>query len=219
MQLPLDKYQQFNQWLTTPMGQQVLRHELQAMQIIMENLHGNHLLLLGSPAYESVEKFGYFSHFWQQDLAVLDKRLSFDDETFNAIIIPHCLSFVDQPDLIIKELGRLLQGEGHLLFCGFNPYGRLFDTRSWWKKWLQQPNFGLRQLDHCLVANDFSILTSQRYRCRVNKQLQCRTLPRNWGVSDDYLCLAHKRTEAMKPKPLVRQKTKATALARVRSQL
>lgn len=219
MSLQVNNYQHFIDWLEQPIGQQFLQFELAIIQTMLDQLHGNHLLLLGNTRYDKVATFGNFSHYWQQDLALLDKPLPFDEQTFNMIVMPHCLDFVGQADLLVKELARLLQGEGYLLVTGFNPYGRF----GWRWPMAKKPvgilakhrYLGLEQLQQILHANDFCCAQLQRYTYKMtrNKTWQWQRQHYFWQTSDYFICLAHKREEAVRPLPLRAAESKAPVMA------
>lgn len=40
-----------------------------------------------------------------------------------AVLLPHTLEFAPQPHELLREVERVLVGEGHVLVCGFNPRG------------------------------------------------------------------------------------------------
>jgi SAM-dependent methyltransferase len=40
-----------------------------------------------------------------------------------AVLLPHTLEYAPEPHELLREVERVLVGEGHLLVCGFNPRG------------------------------------------------------------------------------------------------
>ena len=40
-----------------------------------------------------------------------------------AVLLPHTLELAPHPHQLLREVERVLTGEGHLLACGFNPFG------------------------------------------------------------------------------------------------
>ena len=40
-----------------------------------------------------------------------------------AVLLPHTLEYAPHPHELLREVERVLVGEGHLLVCGFNPWG------------------------------------------------------------------------------------------------
>jgi SAM-dependent methyltransferase len=40
-----------------------------------------------------------------------------------AVLLPHTLEHAPHPHQLLREVERVLTGEGHLLACGFNPFG------------------------------------------------------------------------------------------------
>ena len=40
-----------------------------------------------------------------------------------AVLLPHTLEYAPSPHVLLREVDRVLRGEGQLLVCGFNPHG------------------------------------------------------------------------------------------------
>jgi SAM-dependent methyltransferase len=40
-----------------------------------------------------------------------------------AVLLPHTLEYAPRPHALLREVERVLMGEGHVLVCGFNPFG------------------------------------------------------------------------------------------------
>lgn len=43
--------------------------------------------------------------------------------SIEAVLLPHTLEHAPHPHALLREVERVLMGEGHLLVCGFNPLG------------------------------------------------------------------------------------------------
>ncbi len=121
MQLFNDHYHGFLNWLATPTGRRFLDLELAQFIKPMQGSHGNQLLLIGNAVFHPLLKEGCFANTHAIGLNQLKKKLPYPDEKFDCIILPHVLEFVAEPELIVKEMQRLLYPEGSLLISGFYP--------------------------------------------------------------------------------------------------
>lgn len=49
-------------------------------------------------------------------------NLALASDSVDAILLPHTLEFVESPQRLLREVDRVLAGEGHVLILGFNPW-------------------------------------------------------------------------------------------------
>lgn len=49
-------------------------------------------------------------------------NLALASDSIDAILLPHTLEFVESPQRLLREVDRVLVGEGHVLILGFNPW-------------------------------------------------------------------------------------------------
>lgn len=54
-------------------------------------------------------------------LSPLD-NLALASDSIDAVVLPHTLEFVASPQRLLREVDRVLVGEGHVLVFGFNPW-------------------------------------------------------------------------------------------------
>ena len=50
------------------------------------------------------------------------QQLPLSSESLDAVILPHSLNFHAHPHTLLREVYRVLRGEGRLILTGFNPY-------------------------------------------------------------------------------------------------
>jgi|SRR5215469_15127872 len=63
--------------------------------------------------------------------------LPFASDSVDAVLLPHTLERVAEPEKVLREAERVLHGEGHVLVLGFHPWGpwglrRFFGSRPPW---------------------------------------------------------------------------------------
>ena len=164
------------QWLTTPLGQNLLAQESRIVEEAMEGIFGEQCLQLGLWGEPGL----FMRHSRTQRSAVIDTapgedrpaaigqlhRLPVADGTVDSILLPHTLDFSDRPHQVLREVARALTAHGHVVILGFKP-GGLWGIRR------LIPGAGLppgadhlvsdRQLRDWLRLLDFSIHANERY--------------------------------------------------------
>jgi SAM-dependent methyltransferase len=118
-------------WLDTPLGRTV--HELEAVLLAdaLADVFGFELLQVGSwgPA-ESLYGSARTQHRrWVAPdadgpgaIRAKFEQLPIASASVEAVLLPHTLEYAPHPHELLREVERVLVGEGHLLICGFNPY-------------------------------------------------------------------------------------------------
>jgi SAM-dependent methyltransferase len=130
MQTPPDA---LDEWLATPLGRTLLAREQAAVTHSLEHVFGTQLLQVGhwgppdtflphartqlrALVAEPGAAGDFVSH--ASSLAVLSGSV-------DAVLLPHTLEFEPEPHEVLREVDRVLVGEGHLIVLGFEPW-------SWW---------------------------------------------------------------------------------------
>jgi SAM-dependent methyltransferase len=119
-------------WLDTPLGRTVHDLEAELLAEALADVFGFELLQVGSwgPA-ESLSGSARTQHRrWVAPdaegpgaiRAVYD-HLPIATGSVEAVLLPHTLEYATDPHELLREVDRVLVGEGHVLICGFNPYG------------------------------------------------------------------------------------------------
>lgn len=92
--------------------------------------------------------------------------LALASDAADAVLLPHTLEYEPDPHEILREVGRVLAGEGHLIVLGFRPFS------SWGMRHLFARNgfppglerlIGERRLRDWLKLLGFEIVDSRRY--------------------------------------------------------
>tara|TARA_R110000868_G_scaffold8205_3_gene42631 strand:- start:219016 stop:219705 length:690 start_codon:yes stop_codon:yes gene_type:complete len=217
MELRQNSYDAFIRWLDTPTGAEFMQREATVLQTVLQQLHGSQLLLIGDDKFSNVNDFGYFSQFHTANFSSLNKKLPYDDGSFDCIVIPHCLAFVMQADLIIQELARILHGEGHIVVTSFNPFGYIAAAMHWRKKAYRDlvgmKPLSLSKFKHHVKRAELSVQEVKyfSYSCWVDKLAKLG--PYLWpSCADAYAALLTKRVYAAKPIHVSWQKNKANVV-------
>ncbi|MBW3566497.1 MAG: class I SAM-dependent methyltransferase [Proteobacteria bacterium] len=114
-------------WFDTPLGSAVLGCEEAMAARLLERVFGFVAVSIG--------------HWWpadlflapcsiRQQLRIGDRgdlvspldNLALASDSIDAVLLPHTLEFVASPQRLLREVDRVLVGEGHVLVFGFNPW-------------------------------------------------------------------------------------------------
>ena len=129
----------FDRWLETPAGEYYWAREAGAIDQHLKYLPGPHVLSMGSDlsarnaaVLAANRDFPYLyvvgSHkqgvsFEESDLrtcSALPESLPFGTDSMSSVLVTHALEMCAQPDQVLREIKRVLQPEGYVLFTGFN---------------------------------------------------------------------------------------------------
>lgn len=123
-------------WLRTPLGQRVYALERKlagealaqvfGWQMLQIGLWGDDdgLLAEGRTQRKSVLAW-HGSRPSSRPGSVLRSRtdsLAIASDSVDAVVLPHTLEYEPEPHEILREVGRILSGEGHLILFGFRPF-------------------------------------------------------------------------------------------------
>jgi SAM-dependent methyltransferase len=92
--------------------------------------------------------------------------LAIQSDAADAVLLPHTLEYEPDPHEILREVGRVLAGEGHLIVLGFRPFSswgmRHLFARDGFPPGLDRL-IGERRLRDWLKLLGFEIVDSRRY--------------------------------------------------------
>jgi SAM-dependent methyltransferase len=133
--------------------------------------------------------------------------LPFTSDALDAVLLPHTLERVAEPDQVLREAERVLRGEGHVLVLGFHPWGpwglmRHFRRRPDWdgrfiglgrlKVWLAVLGFEIVDVKHLVFRPP--------WRSRVMLVRSAFLDRLGWRLTAGaYLIVAKKRVFSMTP--------------------
>jgi SAM-dependent methyltransferase len=119
-------------WLATPLGLTVLELERRVLQEALADVFGFEMLQIGH--WGDAARLGESArtqHRWwvAPDAQGRDAiRANYDalpvaTGSIEAVLLPHTLEHAPNPHELLREVDRVLMGEGHVVICGFNPLG------------------------------------------------------------------------------------------------
>lgn len=120
------------EWFRTNAGKELLDVEINQLEEELPLLFGYHIVQLGSLNEIDLLKSSRISHqilfdLFPQDhaqeghLICRSTHLPIDENSVDVVLLPHVLEFEKDPHNILREIERILIGEGHLIITGFNP--------------------------------------------------------------------------------------------------
>ena len=126
-------------WWETPLGRSLLAAESELLGEAMEDVFGWELLQVG--AWGSARELLARGRTRRQslvaapgfpggaDILARPSHLPVTSDSIDAALLPHTLEFAPDPYAILREVDRVLAGEGQLLILGFQPWS-LWGLRS-----------------------------------------------------------------------------------------
>jgi SAM-dependent methyltransferase len=208
-------------WLETPLGATVLELEARVLQEAFADVFGFELLQLGSwgPA-DALCAGARTQHRCRiaPDAAGPGAiraelhALPIATASVEAVLLPHTLEHAPYPHDLLREVERVLVGEGHVLICGFNPLGpwglrhlaargrfpppatRLMSERRT-RDWLRLLGFEVVDARRYLFAPPWT----QRFAARTRAWLETRGPLFAPPLAGAYLLKARKRVRALTP--------------------
>ena len=119
-------------WHATPLGAAVLELEAQILADALADVFGFELLQLGAwGVRDALSAQARTQHrCWLAPdasgpgaIRASYEALPIASASVEAVLLPHTLEHAPHPHALLREVERVLMGEGHVLACGFNPLG------------------------------------------------------------------------------------------------
>jgi SAM-dependent methyltransferase len=163
-------------WWSGALGRALLAAESELLAAALEDVFGWELLQIGAwgPGREllggsrtrhqsllSVPTLGDAA-----DILARPSQLPVMSDCIDAALLPHTLEFASDPYAILREVDRVLVGEGQLLLLGFRPWS-LWGLRARWSRSGFPP--GMRRLlserlvREWLVLLGYEVVAEERY--------------------------------------------------------
>ena len=118
-------------WLAGPFGRLLIEAERSQLAGALENVFGTHFIQIGhwgppdsflplarTPRRGLVAEAGA-----RGDCVSHASSLAIQTLSVDAVLLPHTLEFEPEPHEVLREVERVLVGEGHVLILGFEPAG------------------------------------------------------------------------------------------------
>ena len=174
--------QKLRQWFTEPLGAGLLEMEQGHISLILSNLFGYHIVQLGCLNEAGLLENSRISHKVVMQLAddgdnacragliSAGDSLALAADSIDVLVVPHVLEFTVNPHKLLREVERVLIGEGHLVLAGFNPWS-LWGMWRLFQAWRDIPPWNghfyrLFRIRDWLSLLDFEILQVQRFYFR-----------------------------------------------------
>lgn len=165
-------------WLDTALGARFLRDEQQTVAQALDTVFGEHLVQVGqwgAPetflAHARTQKKTLLD--WrrsaQADLITSTSRLALSSDSVDAVLLPHTLELVASPHALLREVGRVLRADGHVIVLSFAASG-IWGMHRWFAgsraSGVQIRAMRDRRLRDWLELLSFAIGSVERY-CHV----------------------------------------------------
>jgi SAM-dependent methyltransferase len=163
-------------WWETPIARALLAAESELLGEALEDVFGWELLQVG--AWGSGRELLTGSRSRRQsliagaafaggtDIFARPSQLPVMSDCIDAVLLPHTLEFAPDPYAVLREVDRVLVGEGQLLVLGFRPWS-LWGMRARWSRSGFPPGMrrvlSERLLREWLVLLGFEVVAAQRY--------------------------------------------------------
>jgi SAM-dependent methyltransferase len=209
-------------WWATPLGRALLAAEAELLGEALEDVFGWELLQVG--AWGDARELLAHARTRRQTLVATPglagaaeiiarpSELPVTSDCIDAVLLPHTLEFAPDPYAILREVDRVLVGEGQLLVLSFRPWSlwglRARASRSGFPPGLRRV-LSARRVREWLVLLGYEVVAVQRYlypgpwsRASHPGQASARILRR--GLTSPlpagaYLLKARKRVYSLTP--------------------
>jgi len=172
----LDRDAALTAWWDTPIAKALLAAESELLAAALEDVFGWELVQVG--AWGNGRELLAGSRTRRQsliaaaafrgaaDVIARPSQLPVMSDCVDAALLPHTLEFAADPYALLREVDRVLVGEGQLLVLGFRPWS-LWGMRARWSRSGFPPGMrrvlSERLLREWLVLLGFEVVSTQRY--------------------------------------------------------
>ena len=212
-------------WYEFGAGRHLIALEQARVGRVLPNLFGYHIVQVGSAGLSGFLDSSRISHKMVLQipegpgpgsvgsLICSSESLPIASDSVDVAVLPHVLEFAPSPHRVLREVERVLIGEGHLVLLGFNPWS-LWGLWRLALAWREDPPwcgkyYALARLRDWLSLLDFDLVSIDRFsfqpplqspaimqRLQVLEKLGRYLWPLFAGV---YLVVAKKRVAPLTP--------------------
>ncbi len=207
-------------WLGSPLGQLLLTAERDAVATALDDVFGYQFLQIGH--WGTHETFLPLARLPRRALVAEPEapgdcvshaaQLAILSQSVDAVLLPHTLEFEPEPQAVIREVERILVGEGHLLVLGFEPSGSWAARHTLARRGFPPGLVGTlsrRRLRDWLTLLGFDVVGSRRFlhalpfaslvSAGINRQLERLGGRLDGTLGNVYLLKARKRVYTLTP--------------------
>ena len=120
-----------DEWLAGPFGRLLIDAERRQLSASLEDVFGTHFVQIGHwgppdaflPLARTPRRGLVAEPGARGDCVSHATSLALQTLSVDAILLPHTLEFEPEPHEVLREVERVLVGEGHVLILGFEPGG------------------------------------------------------------------------------------------------
>lgn len=169
----------FKNWFTTEQGVSLSGYEHDYVDTVLPDLFGYHIVQIGtlSPKHYLqssrignkvvCQLVGEDDNAVNADLIGTEEDLPFLADSVDVAVIPHVLEFAGKPHKFLREIERILIGDGHVLILGFNPWS-LWGVWRLLLAWRDKPPwnghfYSLSRLKDWLYLLDFEVVHTEKF--------------------------------------------------------
>lgn len=157
------------QWFEHAPGNLIRERECTSLEAILPDLFGYHFMQIGMLFCESLCESTRIGHHIQVQLEEEGVRqpraglmcpsdsLPFASDSIDVVVLPHVLEYAGNPHKLLREIERVLIGEGHLVITGFNPWS-LCGLWRFMLAWRDEPPWSGRFFSYARIKDWFSLL-------------------------------------------------------------
>ncbi|HEY7963549.1 MAG TPA: methyltransferase domain-containing protein [Steroidobacteraceae bacterium] len=171
-----DRDAALSSWWQSPLGRGLLAAESELLGEALEDVFGWELLQIGAWGVGRELLAGSRTRGKSliappgtdcgADIVARPSLLPVMSDSVDAVLLPHTLEFAPDPYAVLREVDRVLSGEGQLLVLGFRPFS-LWGLRARWSRAGFPPAMrrllSERLLREWLVLLGFEVGAAQRY--------------------------------------------------------
>jgi SAM-dependent methyltransferase len=127
------EFEILQRWLQTPLGESLLQQEARVVEEAFDGIFGEQCLQLGYWGDARIfvrlartQRCALITEFPRQEgVSAIGQlhRLPVQDDSIDAVILPHTLDYSDRPHAILREVHRVLRPNGQMIVLGFRPGG------------------------------------------------------------------------------------------------
>ena len=221
------------EWLESALGEALLMQESRLVEEALDGIFGEQCLQLG--IWGENRTFTRFAR--TQCCGVISDsaagmpsavaemhHLPLENDSIDAVLLPHTLDFNDRPHAVLREVDRVLRANGHIIILGFKP-GGLWGLRRLIPGAGMPPGADFtisdRRLRDWLQLLDMRVRSATRYFFRWPLPRRKVSASQKWErrgqslwpeLAACYMLTAQKRVSTLTPvRPLWRQKPKVVA--------
>jgi len=169
-------------WYQQSLGQLLISAEQQALDEVLPNLFGYHLIQVGSPVDQDLSTTSLIpnqvmieSHITSDDGAETLKPQVFGcsqslpilSDSVDVVLLAHTLEFEQDAHQVLREADRVLVPEGHMVILGFNPWSLWGVWHFLTSRWASPPWNGqfrsMRRIKEWLSLLGYDTKTCQQF--------------------------------------------------------